>query len=406
MKNFFYLNIGAWVLVVLVSLGWNIKNIQQQRIDIAFQSARNFFDQIVITREWNAGHQNVYVPITATSQPNPYLKDADRDLLISQDLTLTKINPAYMTREISEISSRYKGIQFHITSLKPLNPGNTATDRENEALISFQEGKKETGYFIKGRPHASFFYMAPLVTTESCLLCHAQQGYKVGDIRGGISVTLPSLIELSIGPVVIAHFLIGILGIAGIIFFGKKLDDAYTIVKQHAAIDALTGIPNRRTFIQKILEEFKRSKRKNEPLSVLFCDIDNFKGYNDTYGHTAGDDCLNRIAQIIKMSLERPGDFCARYGGEEFVVILPDTPSAGALSIAERILQNTRDLQISHRHSTPSPFITLSIGTATLDRNSLCFSDEELIKQADTALYGAKKTGKNRAVQYTTDLSL
>ena len=104
--------------------------------------------------------------------------------------------------------------------------------------------------------------------------------------------------------------------------------------------------------------------------------------------------------------MERPGDFCARYGGEEFVVILPDTPSAGALSIAERILQNTRDLQISHRHSSASPFITLSIGTATLDRNSLCLSDEELIKQADTALYEAKKAGKNRAVQYTTDLSL
>ena len=157
MKNFFYLNIGAWVVVVLVSLGWNIKNIQRQRIDIAFQSARSFFDQIVITREWNAGHQSVYVPVTATSQPNPYLKDADRDLRISRDLTLTKINPAYMTREISEISVRYKGIQFHITSLKPLNPGNTPTDREKEALISFQEGKKETGYFIKGRPDASFF---------------------------------------------------------------------------------------------------------------------------------------------------------------------------------------------------------------------------------------------------------
>jgi diguanylate cyclase (GGDEF)-like protein len=404
MKKFFYLNMGAWVLVVIGSLFWNIRNIQQQRIDIAFQSARNFFDQIIITREWNAGHQSIYVPVTATNKPNTYLKDADRDLQVNRDLTLTKINPAYMTREISEISARYKGVQFHITSLKPLNPGNAATEREKEALKSFQGGNRETGYFIKDRRDVSFFYMAPLVTTESCLPCHVQQGYKVGDIRGGISVTFPSLIELSIVPVSIAHFLIGTLGMAGIFFFGKKLDEAYVIVKQHAAIDALTGIPNRRTFIEKILEEFKRSKRKNEPLSVLFCDIDDFKKYNDTYGHAAGDDCLNRIAQIIKTSLERPGDFCARYGGEEFVVILPDTHSAGALSIAERILQNARNLQIRHRHSSSSPFVTLSIGAATLD--SLCPSDAELIKQADAALYEAKRTGKNCVVQHSTDLTL
>jgi diguanylate cyclase (GGDEF)-like protein len=403
MRRFFFLNIGAWVLVVSLSFFWNFKNAQQQQADIALQSARSFFNLIVITREWNARHNGVYVPVTATSQPNPYLEDADRDIKTDQNRMLTKINPAFMTRQISEVSSQYQGVQFHITSLMPLNPHNKATEREKEALQSFQAGKKESGYFIKNQSDPTFFYMAPLITTQACLPCHAQQGYKQGDIRGGISITIPSLTEMSIAPLLVAHGLIGILGIAGIVFFSKKLNEAYALVEQQATIDALTGIPNRRSFSQKILEEFQRSRRKGEPLSMLFCDIDNFKGYNDTYGHSAGDLCLHRTAQTIRKSLERPGDFCARYGGEEFVVILPDTNSAGALAIAEKLLENVRGLQISHRQSLPLQRITLSIGTATTDRNMPDCSHEELLKQADTALYDAKKTGKNCVVQYMKD---
>ena len=156
--------------------------------------------------------------------------------------------------------------------------------------------------------------------------------------------------------------------------------------------------------MQKIDEEFKRSRRKIELLSILFCDIDDFKGYNDTYGHNAGDDCLRRIAQAITASLQRPGDFCARFGGEEFVVILPDTSAAGALVLGERILQTTRNLQIAHRRSSVSVFVTLSIGTTTIAKDT--HSHEHLLKQADTALYEAKKAGKNCAVQYSADLSL
>jgi diguanylate cyclase (GGDEF)-like protein len=247
----------------------------------------------------------------------------------------------------------------------------------------------------------SFFYMAPLVTTHACLKCHGNQGYKEGDIRGGISLTIPSLNDVPPNPLLIAHVFIGILGILGIVFFGKRLDQAYTVLRQQAEIDVLTEIPNRRNFSKKILEEFKRSRRKDESISLLFCDIDNFKEYNDTYGHSAGDRCLRRIAQTLKISLERPGDFCARYGGEEFVVILPETPETGAYTIAEKILKNIRDLKIIHRKSRPVPFITISIGIATAGR--ALASCEDFINQADQALYKAKNEGKNRAVHFSQD---
>lgn len=125
------------------------------------------------------------------------------------------------------------------------------------------------------------------------------------------------------------------------------------------------------------------------------CDIDNFKGYNDNYGHTAGDKCLLLVAQTIKNSIRRPSDFCARYGGEEFVLILPETDMSGALKVAEKVLKNIRELKIVHESSSPLKVITMSIGTATASEKSLD-SHEELVKQADTALYLAKKNGKNR----------
>jgi diguanylate cyclase (GGDEF)-like protein len=404
MKKFFFFNIAAWILVVSISFFWNFKNAQQQHADIALQSARSLFNLIVTTREWNARHNGVYVQVTATTQPNPYLRDADRDITIDQNRVLTKINPAFMTREISELSSQNQGFQFHITSLNPLNPHNVATDREKEALQSFQAGKIEIGSFIVDKQNTSFFYMAPLLTTQSCLHCHAQQGYQVGDIRGGISVTLPSISEVSIGPLLIAHCIIGILGIAGIVFFGMKLTNAYAIVQEQAIMDSLTKIPNRRYFSIKIVEEFQRSRRKGEILSVLMCDVDHFKRYNDTYGHNEGDECLLKVAQALKSSLVRPGDFCARYGGEEFIIILPDTPAAGALLIAEKLLKNIRALQISHMSSPLLQFVTVSIGIASTDQYTPD-GHEELVKWADSALYSAKANGRNCTFHYTNNMS-
>lgn len=166
--------------------------------------------------------------------------------------------------------------------------------------------------------------MASLETEEACLKCHARQGYREGDIRGGISVTFPFIPRTPDMALIIGHALIGLLGVSGIVIFGTKLNRAYESMRSQAVTDALTGIPNHRSFSDRILTEFERSQRCEHPLSVIMGDIDNFKCYNDTYGHRTGDKCLREVAQAINKTLKRPGDFCARYGGEEFVVICPD----------------------------------------------------------------------------------
>ena len=392
--------VGAvWLVLIGASFAWNHSNAVADRQTMLFQTARSFFDQILITRAWNALHGGVYVPVDRNTQPNPYLDVPMRDIEVNEHLTLTKINPAYMTRQIAEIAANREGIQFHITSLKPIRPENRSTSEEEHALKSFETGTQEIGRIMDSESGSTFFYMAPLKTDKSCLVCHGKQGYREGDIRGGISVTLPFIPRIPFLEMIIGHIGAGLIGLIGITVFGIKLNRAYELIKRQAVIDALTGIPNRRFFSDRILTEIKRSRREKYPLSIILSDIDNFKLYNDTYGHGGGDVCLQKVARAIEETLKRPGDFCARYGGEEFIVVLPATPPDGAMLIAEEIRKNIVNLQIPHEKSLPSCRVTISLGVATTKEID-AISHEELTKQADMALYMAKEKGRNRVQAY------
>jgi diguanylate cyclase (GGDEF)-like protein len=158
--------------------------------------------------------------------------------------------------------------------------------------------------------------------------------------------------------------------------------------------DGLTGISNRRNFDQYIEATWKSCLRKGEPLSLIMGDIDYFKAFNDNYGHLKGDECLIRVAKTMALSLKRPMDLAARYGGEEFAVILPDTDSEGGVKVAEEIRKNIQGLGLPHAFSKASPYVTLSLGVATIVPQSTN-KIEELINSADEALYKAKAKGRN-----------
>ncbi len=401
-KNTFHISI-LWILLITASFAWNHTQTHKEQERRALHTARTLFNHIIITRRWNTQHGGIYVPVTDKTPPNPYLQVPMREIKVNDSLTLTRINPAYMTRQISEIAKAQEGMQFHITSLQPIRPENKATEREEALLNQFATGVKEAGFFIE-EEETFFFYMAPLKTEEACLACHNKQSYKEGDIIGGISVTLPFTKHPPFGILLLAHIGIALTGLLGIFVSGSRLDRAYAIIKRQAIFDALTGIPNRLSFSEHIFKEFHRSNRAHEPLSVIMCDIDHFKAYNDTYGHDSGDKCLRQVAQTIKKTLVRPGDFCARYGGEEFVIILTDTSHNGAMYVAEKIRLNIIELQIVHENSLPLQLVSLSLGVATSTAQPLN-SHEELLRNADTALYLAKKNGRNRVESYADIIS-
>ncbi|MCF8030622.1 MAG: diguanylate cyclase [Desulfohalobiaceae bacterium] len=182
--------------------------------------------------------------------------------------------------------------------------------------------------------------MASLKTKEACLKCHAEQGYQEGEIRGGIRVTFPFRNSFPLAAVLVGHTGIGLAGLIGIFFAGRRLNNAYVTIRKQATLDEVTGVPNRRSFSERIEAELNRSWRDQEPLSLTICDIDHFKSYNDHYGHEEGDQCLKKVAQQIRNTLKRPSDFCARFGGEEFAVILPGTSFEDAMHVGEEIRKN------------------------------------------------------------------
>jgi diguanylate cyclase (GGDEF)-like protein len=159
--------------------------------------------------------------------------------------------------------------------------------------------------------------------------------------------------------------------------------------------DGLTEVPNRRAFEEALEREWRLALRTKQPVSLLLVDIDLFKQYNDRYGHLAGDDCLRSVAGVLQHALRRPSDLLARYGGEEFVLILPNTPGAGAREVATRLCRQVRQLELSHDDS-PTRYLTISIGVASFVPIDGA-QPEQLISSADGALYAAKRNGRNRA---------
>lgn len=180
----------------------------------------------------------------------------------------------------------------------------------------------------------------------------------------------------------------------------QQLQAANEQLQRLATSDGLTHLANRRKFDEYLSQQLRILAREQQPISLILCDIDYFKSYNDTYGHQSGDECLRVVAKAIQRAVKRPADLVARYGGEEFAAILPYTDLKGALRVAKEMLLRVRDLQIPHAASATSDRITVSAGVASLVPNPN-LSPAELIAVTDLALYRAKKLGRDRVITYT-----
>ncbi len=182
-----------------------------------------------------------------------------------------------------------------------------------------------------------------------------------------------------------------------------KLSEAYQALLRVSRTDGLSGIWNRRFFDEILEVEWKRSCRGGKPLSLLLLDIDFFKKYNDTYGHQAGDECIRKVAGVLKETARRAGDFPARYGGEEFAVILPETDSEKAMVVAENIRTRVQDLQIAHGASEVSDFVSVSIGIASKIPGKDEASAQKFLEESDKALYHSKENGRNKSSLFSVD---
>jgi len=401
-----------WTAALAGLLMWEISREHQQSIAMASKEAQAYFNKDKAIRLWATSHGGVYVPADERTPPNPRLAHIpERDITTPSGRKLTLMNPAYILRQMMHDYSQLYGEKGKITSFpdKLLNPDNMPDAWELAALNAFRQGASEARDIVNidGAPY--FRLMQPLFIEQGCLKCHGFQGYKVGEVRGavGISVPMAPYLETEQQTIYGLYVIFAVLWVIGLLALGIfsrfiahreaveihiRLNRA---LKKLSSMDGLTGIANRRTFDAVLEREWQRARRSGKPLSLIMIDIDFFKQFNDRYGHQQGDDCLKQVAQVLTAMSRRAADLAARYGGEEFVLLLPETELKQAMRLAEECRSRIIEQQITFKTEI-SDVLTISLGVGTLVPEQGT-APAVLIETADKALYRAKGNGRNRA---------
>ena len=427
-KNFIIFFIVTVIFVFTLFIVNYITYTKKDYIDISqkmlYQEAISLYNNIVNTRSWASKHNGVYVLAHDDIEPNPYLEE--NHTYTKDGKLLIKINPAWMTRQLSEISNEKENYYFKITSLQPINPNNIPDTFEKRALEYLEKNKNQQYYTSIDKDKYNF--LGVLKVDNSCLKCHTSQGYKIGDNIGGLRVSVPietykenvNMITSKTDLLYMITFFTTIIFICIITFTihsiykrernimrlnkslekkvkqrTKELSLANEQLLKISTIDFLTNIPNRRYFFEAGTKAIHLAVRQKKPMSILCIDIDFFKRVNDTYGHQVGDEILKLVA--TKMSEQiRKSDILARTGGEEFCIILNNTDKNGAYTLAEKIRKAVEESKYINEHLEIGA--TISIGVTQLEEDSEDL--DSLVAKADEALYIAKKCGRNQTAVY------
>jgi diguanylate cyclase (GGDEF)-like protein len=391
-----------WTTVISLSLYVNFQLNAKHLIMIGTTIARSSFDKDILYRRWNASLGGVYGRQSDQVAPNPHLIVAERDISTPLGRQLTMLNPAYMTRLVHEIGQQKNGIQGHITSLNPIRPENRPDSWEKQALQGFEVGAEEVYSVEKLNGQSYLRWMKPLITEQGCLDCHQEQGYEVGQIRGGISQSIPMSLLENVGKKALRGLWFGHLALW--LIGGLFISYAYrALLKKHLALcsankklgefaltDVLTGLSNRRYAMQILEKLWEETIANSNPLSCIMIDADSFKQVNDSYGHDAGDIVLCKLAIELSDNV-RTDDIVCRLGGDEFLIICPNTNKEGALNLANNIHNKIRELNVAVSGGSWHGSISVGVAVKTASMKNI----EGLLKAADLGVYAAKEAGRD-----------
>ncbi|MHB8051463.1 MAG: GGDEF domain-containing protein [Coriobacteriia bacterium] len=374
----------------------------------ALAQARSYTDLIVAARSWNARHGGAFIRKAPGVETNPYLIELGvvADLELSDGSLLTLRNPAAMTREIGdELNNAGTSSEFKLTSLDPVNPDNAPDAWEAEQLraLDMRSAPAEAWAVVEAdaQNEQYFRYMRTLLVDESCLECHEEAGYRVGDVRGALSVSLPYTETAdSLGATTLQLLLTALIALAAVwtsVIVLTRIQVRQIVESQRAleiaaTVDPMTGLFNRGHTLDRLETEIARARRESRGVGVIMADIDDFKHVNDAHGHAAGDRVLGRVASAMARTVRRY-DLVGRIGGEEMLVIAPGIEPSALTDLAERVRTS-----LAEEFGSDEPYgVTLSAGTAFASPDGDETVDA-LVARADEAMYRAKRTGKNRVV--------
>lgn len=397
LSSFAWVLMAMWTVAVVISLWWNLAQKHQETMKIALAEAKAFHEKDLLYRRWASGKGGIYVLANPKTPATPYLPTEWKRKVepASSGPRLTLVSPAYMMRQVNELGVEAGYPQERVTSLRPLSPTNIPDVWEKKALSAFERGETEFSGIETKAGQAYLRVMHPIVIEASCLGCHEEKGFKVGEVRGGVSVAVPmtplwqAARSLSAG-LWWGHGLVWFLGLWGIVFGFNRLRVAHNRIVTLMFTDPLTGIPNRRIFLESLEVAMSFAQRHRAPLAIIMADLDNFKSVNDTFGHDTGDRVLQAFA-ILLVEISRQEDLVARFGGEEFILMLPGTGNQEAVALGERIKRRWEEMTLAEFNVR----VTSSFGVSAYQPGDTVSS---LIDKADQALYEAKRLGKNQVV--------
>ena len=225
-RRYFWLLACTWTAAVAGSLAWNLAQQAEEVRSLTSQAAQALLEKDLLYREWSILHGGVYVPKTGQSEASASARDEEREVITPSGQTLTLLNPAVVSRQVFELQEEQTGIRGHLTSLRPIRAANGPDDWERQSLIDFENGSKEARSIQTVQGVRCFRMMRPLVTVPACLRCHEEAGHKPGEIRGGISVTVPmsQFVNPGANPRLgMAHLALWLVGMTGLIFGVRNL---------------------------------------------------------------------------------------------------------------------------------------------------------------------------------------
>ena len=416
-RKYLYIFVG-WTLLLGGSLLWTLHQLEHNTLNNAAAVARASLAKDIGFRDWVGSHGGIYVQPSAHTPPNPYLKVPDRDVVTTTGMKLTLMNPAYVIREVQDDFNGNKLDLSHLTSLKLLNPNNKPDEWEIKALKSFEQGANELMEVANIGDVTYLRLMKPLFITEGCLKCHAIQGYKVGEVRGGIGAYVKMrpyteeqskrVYELSLTHGVI--WLFGLIGL-GVVSSREKIGHDQRLIDDAeiyflAYHDTLTKLPNRRLMLDKIKKALSASATSQLFGAVFFVDLDNFKTVNDTLGHEYGDLLLVEVSTRIKDCVSNR-DTVARMGGDDFVVLLEsvDVDFQQATQKVAKIAEEIRRALISPYDLNKKEYASsASIGVSIYRGEEVSISS--LLKHTDMAMYRAKESGRDAVRFFDNEMKL
>jgi signal transduction histidine kinase/CheY-like chemotaxis protein len=325
-EYYFWAMAVSWTLLLLFSFFWTRHNATEQVMELVRVQARTAYDKDVLYRFWNSTHGSVYVPVSDTTPPNPYLEVPERDIVTPQGVPLTLMNPAYMTRQANEIGFDRLGIYGHLTSLKPLRPGNAPDTWERQGLIEFESGVTEVSSVEQMGDKQVLRLMRPLLVEEACLPCHAKQQYQVGEIRGGISVSInmaPSMALLASSHFRLAagHLLLWLTGLAGLLVrsrmlikrdqerreLAEQLQENNNFLEQRV-VERTAELKESNRLLQKDIEERIAAEQEKEQLASQLRHAQKMELIGTLSGGIAHDfnNLLTPILGYAELALQRP----------------------------------------------------------------------------------------------------